>query len=106
MSPQGTSRELNLRHKSLQALAGMGAEAKPSVGMLLDMATAKVPKGKKAPENELRIDAVKVLGNIASSSDTKVVETLTEMDEDKDKKLDRMLKQAIKAALKQIKARS
>ncbi len=84
----------------------MGADAKPAINVLMDLTTAKVPKGKNAPAMELRVDAVKALGKIATTSDTKVVDKLTEMDEDKDKKLDRMLKAAIKASLKQIKSRS
>jgi hypothetical protein len=99
------SRDPDLRHKAVHLLGAMGPTARATVPILTEMGSGKGKNPKIAPKNsmELRVDAITALGDVATSEDTKAIEMLKELDGME--KLQRELKQPVKAALKKIEAR-
>jgi HEAT repeat protein len=90
-----------VRRKAVEALAALGAKARPAVPTLLE-ALKGGGGGKKKMANpaDIRTEVVIALGNIASSGDKQVISALEEMTGKKQK--NRNLKQAANEALRKL----
>jgi HEAT repeat protein len=95
----------SLRRRAIIALGKLGPDAKSTVPMLTELVPTKTKTGKPAMnrDNELRVEAINALGEIATMNDKETVDLFKEMADEKG--VDRMVKQAITRAMSKIKNR-
>ena len=100
-----TKKEAALRRKAIIALGKLGSEAKSTVPMLTELVPTKTKTGKPAMnrDNELRVEAINALGEIATMNDKETVDLFTEMLAEKGG--DRNVRMALTKALAKIKNR-
>jgi HEAT repeat protein len=102
-----TRKDAMVRRKAVEALAAMGAEARPALPGLVEIVSGKPAQGSKkrpGPDTEIRVEAVNALARIAGPDDKAAVEALTALTDRKQN--NRALKQAANAALRKIKSNS
>jgi HEAT repeat protein len=96
------NREPEVRRKAVESLGALGSEARPAVGVLVDALKGGGGGGKKmANADDIRIEVVIALGNIASPGDKEVIAALQNMTDKKQR--DRTLKKAATDALAKLK---
>jgi HEAT repeat protein len=99
-----SSRDTESRRAAAEALGKLGSAAKPAIPALLE-----VLKPLKAPpagsSNEIRAEAAAALGEIATPTDKRAVETLKAVSDDRMAKRDPALMRAVNGAMKKIQAK-
>jgi HEAT repeat protein len=94
--------EAEVRRKAVESLGTIGAEARPAVKTLLDaLKGGGGGKKKMANPDDIRIEVVVALGNIASPGDKDVISAIENLTDKKQR--DGTLKKAAKEALAKLK---
>ncbi len=93
--------EAEVRRKAVESLGMIGAEARPAVKTLLDALKGGGGKKKMANPDDIRIEVVVALGNIASPGDKDVISAIENLTDKKQR--DGTLKKVAKEALAKLK---
>jgi HEAT repeat protein len=103
------NRETAVRKRAAEALGNIGPDARAALDALSDVLAGKIKDKKggnpEAAANDIRLEVVDALGNIARASDEAILKSLEDIATDK-KNRNKALKDAARKAAGKIKART